>query len=115
MALLIIYLVLLVTVMLPVTPNCINIIAMLFNRPSALRVLLPQWKGQRRRLLRLAGAAALGAATGAALLLLTPSSAFERIVPWLIAGASVALLFSRPPQALAIEGFHTHPAHRDPW
>src|SRR3712207_6998128 len=48
--------------------------------------------GQGRRLLRLAGGAVLGGAAGAALLLLTPSDAFERIVPWLIGGAAVALL-----------------------
>jgi uncharacterized membrane protein YfcA len=50
-----------------------------------------------------------------ALLLLTPSGAFERIVPWLIGAASIALLVQRPPGELAAEAA-THPHPRgDPW
>src|SRR3712207_8557584 len=71
--------------------------------------------GQGRRLLRLAGGAVLGGAAGAALLLLTPSDAFERIVPWLIGGAAVALLVQRPPREPAARGAAAHPTHRDPW
>ena len=75
----------------------------------------PELKGQGRRLLRLAGAAALGGAAGAALLLSTPSSAFERIVPWLIAGASIALLVSARPASWRRRARAQHPDHRDPW
>jgi uncharacterized membrane protein YfcA len=49
------------------------------------------------------------------LLLLTPSGAFERIVPFLIAGASAAILVQRSPRELAIEGALEHPVPRDPW
>jgi uncharacterized membrane protein YfcA len=115
LASLISYPALLATGLPPVTANVTNTVAMVLNGVGAVSASRPELKGQGRRLLRLTGAAALGGATGAALLLLTPSSAFERIVPWLIAGASIALLLSRPPQALAIEGSHAHPDHRDPW
>jgi len=99
----------------PITANVTNTVALVLNGVGAVSASRPELKGQGRRLLRLAGAAGLGGATGAALLLSTPSSAFERIVPWLIAGASIALLLSRPPQALAVEGAAHHPDHKDPW
>jgi uncharacterized membrane protein YfcA len=51
---------------------------------------------------------------GAALLFLTPPGAFERIVPGLIAVACLAMLITRPPAELAVEGQLQHP-HRDPW
>jgi uncharacterized membrane protein YfcA len=68
-------------------------------------------------LVPLAVAAVLGGSAGAVLLLLTPSDAFERIVPWLIGGASVAILIQRPPRELALEGALAHAGrpHRDQW
>jgi uncharacterized protein len=77
----------------------------------------PELRGQGRRLVPLALAAVLGAVAGAALLLLTPSEAFERIVPWLIGGASMAILIQRPPRELALEGTLAHAGrpHRDQW
>jgi len=98
----------------PVTANVTNTVAMVLNGIGAASASTPELEGQARRLLRLTGAAALGGAAGAALLLLTPSSAFERVVPWLIAGASVALLVQRPAPELALEGAQHHPEHRDP-
>jgi uncharacterized protein len=99
----------------PITANVTNTVALVLNGVGAVSASRPELKGQGRRVLRLAGAAGLGGATGAALLLSTPSSAFERIVPWLIAGAAIALLLSRPPQALAVEGSRHRPDHKDPW
>jgi uncharacterized membrane protein YfcA len=99
----------------PVTANVTNTVALVLNGAGSVSASGPELKGQRARLLRLAAGAVLGGATGCALLLLTPSTAFERIVPWLIAGASVALLVQRPPGELAAEGARAHPDHRDPW
>jgi uncharacterized membrane protein YfcA len=48
--------------------------------------------GQGRQVLRLGPPAIAGTATGAVLLLLTPANVFERIVPFLVAFAAVALL-----------------------
>lgn len=102
----------------PVTANVSNTVALVLNSVGSVSASRPELSGQAPRLRRLAVAAVLGGAAGAALLLLTPSSAFERIVPWLIAGASVALLLQRPPRELAAEA-RTHALeerrHGDPW
>jgi len=98
-----------------VTANVTNTTAMVLTGVGSVSASRPELRGQGPRVLRLTGAAGLGGAAGAALLLSTPTSAFERIVPWLIAGAVIALLVSRPPQALAVEGALEHPEHRDPW
>jgi uncharacterized protein len=52
----------------------------------------PELRGQGPVLARLCALTAVGGAAGGALLLLTPSDAFEAIVPWLIALASVLLM-----------------------
>ena len=114
LASLISYPALLATGLPPVTANVTNTVALVLTGVGSVSASRPELKGQGRRLRRLAVAAVLGGATGAALLLLTPSSAFERIVPWLIAGASVAILIQRAPRELALEGAQHHPDHRDP-
>jgi uncharacterized protein len=101
----------------PVTANVTNTVSLVLNSVGSVSASRPELTGQRRRLPRLTGAALVGGATGAVLLLLTPSGAFERLVPWLIAAASVAILFQRPPDELAAEGIREqseHP-HPDPW
>ncbi len=96
----------------PVTANVTNTVALVLNAVGSVSASRPELRGQGRRLRPLLIAAVLGGATGMALLLLTPTAAFERIVPWLIAGASAAILVQRPPRELAAEGAE-HPA-RDP-
>ncbi|MGY1709551.1 sulfite exporter TauE/SafE family protein [Geodermatophilus sp. SYSU D00758] len=101
----------------PITANVTNTVALVLNSVGSVSASRPELTGQGRRLLPLAAAAVLGGVAGAVLLLLTPGEAFERIVPWLIAAASVAILVQRPPRDLAAEGAAgqaTHP-HRDPW
>ncbi len=101
----------------PVTANVTNTAAMVLTGVGSVSASRPELKGQGRRLVPLAGAALAGGSTGAVLLLITPSGAFERIVPWLIAGASVAILIQRSPRELAIEGALAHARHpeRDQW
>ena len=99
----------------PVTANITNTVALVLNSVGSVSASRPELKGQGRRLLPLAVAAVLGGAAGAVLLLLTPSAAFERIVPFLIAGASAAILVQRSPRDLALEGAREHPVPRDPW
>jgi uncharacterized membrane protein YfcA len=101
----------------PVTANVTNTVALVLNGVGSVSASRPELKGQGRRLLPLGLAAVLGGVAGAVLLLMTPSGAFERIVPWLIAGASAAILVQRPPRGLGGEGAREqagHP-HRDPW
>jgi uncharacterized membrane protein YfcA len=99
----------------PVTANMTNTVSMSLLAVGSVSASRPELRGQRARLRRHVPAGLLGGAVGAALLVLTPSGAFERIVPALIALASAAMLFAPPPAELAAEGAeeqHRHP-HRD--
>ena len=100
----------------PVTANMTNTVSLLLQGVGSVSASRPELRGQRPRLGRHVPAGMLGGAAGGALLLLTPSDAFERIVPALIALASAAMLFAPPPAELAAEGAEEqlrHP-HRDP-
>jgi uncharacterized membrane protein YfcA len=99
----------------PVTANVTNTVALVLNSVGSVSASRPELAAQGPRLRRLAVAAVLGGLAGMVLLLHTPSDAFERIVPWLIAAASVLLLVQRSPRELAAEGAaHPHP-RGDPW
>jgi len=98
----------------PITANVTNTVALVLNSVGSVSASRPELTGQGRRLVPLAVAAVLGGTAGAVLLLLTPTGAFERIVPFLIAGASAAILVQRPPRELAAEGHREHPVPRDP-
>jgi uncharacterized protein len=76
----------------PLSANVTNTVALSCNAIGAAAGSQPELRGQRARLLRLGGVCVGGGAAGAALLLLTPGDAFARIVPWLIALASVLIL-----------------------
>jgi uncharacterized protein len=76
----------------PLAANVTNTTALVFVGFGSAAGSQPELAGQRSRLWRLGLLNAAGGAIGAALLLLTPASAFEVVVPWLIAGASVVLL-----------------------
>jgi len=101
----------------PLSANVTNTVAMVFNGVGSVSASRPELSGQARRLVPLIGVGVLGGVAGAALLLLTPATAFERIVPFLIAGASVAMLVQRPPRELAAEGAARAAGrpHRDSW
>jgi uncharacterized protein len=100
----------------PVTANVTNTAALVLTGVGSVSASRPELTGQGRRLLPLAVAGVLGGAAGAALLLSTPTEAFERIVPLLIGGASLAILVQRPPRELAAEAAHASAGrpHRDP-
>ncbi|MGZ4508387.1 MAG: sulfite exporter TauE/SafE family protein [Blastococcus sp.] len=97
----------------PLTANITNTVALVLNSVGSVSASRPELRGQGRRLVPLGIAAVLGGTTGAVLLLLTPSSAFERLVPILIAAASAAILVQRPPRELAAEGALEHAKHPD--
>lgn len=83
----------------PITANVTNTVALVFGGVGSVLGSRPELTGQARRVRRLAGAGVLGGAAGAVALLATPPGAFERIVPWLIAAASVTILAVRRPAA----------------
>jgi uncharacterized membrane protein YfcA len=76
----------------PLSANVTNTMALLFTAVGATAGSQQELVGQRGRVLRIGVLTALGGATGAALLLLTPSGTFEVVAPVLIAGASLVLL-----------------------
>jgi uncharacterized membrane protein YfcA len=79
----------------PVSANVSNTVALTMSAAGGLATAGPELRPQRARVVRFAIAGALGGAVGAVLLLSTPTDAFARLVPWLVALASVALL-ARP-------------------
>ncbi|MCF7552417.1 sulfite exporter TauE/SafE family protein [Pseudonocardia sp. WMMC193] len=76
----------------PVVANVTNTVAMIGTTAGSVAGSRPELRGQGPVLLRLCALTAVGGAAGGALLLVTPSDAFEAIVPWLIALASVLLV-----------------------
>jgi uncharacterized protein len=76
----------------PLAANVTNTTALVFVGFGSAAGSRPELAGQRTRLWRLGLLNAAGGALGAALLLLTPVSAFEAVVPCLVAAASTVLL-----------------------
>ncbi|MEE1941500.1 sulfite exporter TauE/SafE family protein [Streptomyces sp. TRM 70361] len=85
----------------PVTANVSNALGLVPGSVSGAIGYRRELRGQRDRVLRLSGAAFVGALAGAALLVTLPSEAFNMIVPVLIALALV-LVVAQPRLAGAI-------------
>ncbi|MEZ0094834.1 sulfite exporter TauE/SafE family protein [Streptacidiphilus sp. EB129] len=76
----------------PLAANVTNSVAFLANWPGSALGGRPELNGQGPWLRRWAPLTAVGSAVGAGLLLLTPAAAFDRLVPFLLAVAALALL-----------------------
>jgi uncharacterized membrane protein YfcA len=86
----------------PVTANVSNTVGLVPGSMSGVVGYRRELVGQRARLLRLGAASLLGGVVGALLLLVLPSSAFDAIVPVLIAlGVVLVLLGPRIQRAVA--------------
>jgi uncharacterized membrane protein YfcA len=79
----------------PVQANVTNTVALVGSSVGATLGSRHELRGQAPTVRRLAAAAVAGGASGAGLLLVTEPATFERIAPWLIAGASLAILLRR--------------------
>jgi len=94
----------------PVVANVSNTLGLVPGSVSGAIGYRAELAGQRRRALVLLSASFLGGITGAVLLLSLPSSAFETIVPVLIALALVLVVLQpRLSRALAARGRHARP------
>ncbi len=82
--------------------NVANIVALVACWPGSAIASRPELQGSGARLRNWAVAAAAGGGIGAALLLSTPAGLFTRIVPFLVAGASLTLLLQ--PRIYAWQG-----------
>jgi len=89
----------------PIAANVTNTVALLANTVGTAAGTQRELAGQGRRLAALSAVAALGGLAGAGLLLATPSSTFEWIVPFLIALGAALLLLRDPLRRWA--GHHT--------
>ena len=76
----------------PLSANMTNTVSLVLTGAGSVASSRPELAGQGRRVLRLGVITALGGATGATVLLLTPASTFVVVVPVLIGGASLVLL-----------------------
>jgi hypothetical protein len=83
----------------PVTANVSNTVALVFSGVGAASGSAAELAGQGRRLRPLIVASIAGGVVGSVLLLTTPAALFKLIVPWLIAGASAAILLPRHSRA----------------
>jgi uncharacterized membrane protein YfcA len=81
----------------PLSANVSNTVALVFGSAGSLSASVVELRGRRAEARRLGAIAIVGGVCGALLLLLTPSGTFVRIVPWLIGGASLAILPRRGP------------------
>jgi len=79
----------------PVAANVTNTVGITFAGVGSTLGSGPELTGQAPALRRLGVTSVVGGLAGAALLLVTPSSTFEKLVPFLIAGAALAVL-ARP-------------------
>lgn len=77
----------------PLPANVTNAVAFVASWPGAALGSRPELRGQGPWLRHWAPLAAAGSAVGAALLLCTPAAIFDRVVPFLLALAALALLF----------------------
>ena len=96
----------------PVTANVTNTVALLFGSFGSVSASRPELAGQRRHVQRLAIAGVIGGAAGGVILLATPSDSFEKVVPWLIGLASLAILIRRRLVEASIDEGH-RPLHAD--
>jgi uncharacterized membrane protein YfcA len=96
--------------------NIANIVAITTTWPGSALSSRPELSGRAPWLRRHGGIAALGGGIGTALLLATPSAAFGRIVPFLLAAGSLALLATPQLRTLAgrASGTHRQTERREP-
>jgi uncharacterized membrane protein YfcA len=81
----------------PVSANVTNTVSLVFSSAGSVWGFRPELKGQGRTVRHLVPFAMVGGAAGGLLLLATPSTAFARVVPWLIGAASLAVMLPRRP------------------
>ena len=97
----------------PVTANVTNTVALVLNSVGSVSASRPELEGQGSRCSRSPPPRSSAARPGGAAAV-TPPEAFERVVPFLIAARSAAILVQRPPASWPPRAPLHHPDHRDP-
>ena len=91
----------------PVVANVSNTVALVFGGIGSVSASRVELAGQARRLAPLAAFTISGGVIGGLLLMLAPAASFAHVVPWLIAGASAAVLVPRRTRARTPHRAHT--------
>jgi uncharacterized membrane protein YfcA len=86
------------------TANITNTVSLAVSSIGSVTGSRPELVGQARAARRLGVVCLVGGATGAGLLLITPPGVFQRVVPFLVAGASLLLLVGRPGPEAPLSG-----------
>lgn len=94
---------LLATGLAPVSANVTNTIALVFQGVGNAAGSRPELRGQGELVRRMLFWAVPGGVVGSVLLLITPGGSFEKVVPFLIAGASLAVLIRTGPAGSAAD------------
>jgi hypothetical protein len=79
----------------PVTANVTNTVALVGSSVGSISGSRPELRGQRARLLPMIAAGVTGGIVGGTLLLVLPGESFEKVVPFFVALAAVAMLGRR--------------------
>ena len=87
---------LLFTGMPPIQANATNTVALWPGTVASVSAYRREFSGTREHLLPLVISGAIGALLGARILLHTPQATFLEMVPWLLLGATLLFLFSKP-------------------
>jgi uncharacterized membrane protein YfcA len=90
----------------PVIANVSNTVALVFGGIGAVSASGAELAGQARRMVPLAMATISGGVMGGLLLMIAPAASFAYIVPWLIGGASAAVLLPRRVRPPTPHRFH---------
>ncbi|MCW2529616.1 MAG: transporter [Pseudonocardiales bacterium] len=90
----------------PVTANVTNTVALVSSSAGSISGSRIELAGQADEVRRLGVAAVLGGIVGGVLLLVAPADSFEFTVPWLIGGASLAIMAPRREPTQARHRFH---------
>jgi uncharacterized protein len=96
----------------PVDANVTNTVALVSSSVGSTLGSRTELRGQLPAVRALAAAGVAGGATGAGLLLLTSPATFERIAPWLIGAASLAIVLRRRPAPAPDAARHGAPPRR---
>jgi len=95
----------------PLAANVANAVALVACWPGSALASRPELQGRAAWLGRWAPVTTVGGAGGALLLLSTPTAAFDRVVPFLVALGSLALLLQPKLAALRKDGAYPHRAY----
>jgi hypothetical protein len=79
----------------PVSANVTNTVSLVCSSAGSILGSRPELSRRGRMLRRFVVVGTFGGAIGGAILLLTPPEAFAKVVPWLVALSSVAVLWRR--------------------